>query len=330
MLQRRLCFAFGAPYGCPIGRHQQTRGGGHGLARHSQRHAERAARPAATPNAKGGMSPITMAILALLAYKAMKRMTGGAGAVGARTAAGGRHDLDRASLPRRRRRRPRRYPRRRARRGQCRQRRGPQPQGRRRRRRRRPGRSAEGRRSAACSPAAPRAASLGGGLNDLLKQFQEGGHGDVADSWVGKGPEQGDRAETISPARSAWTTSTRWRSRPGCRATTCCPGCAMNCPAPSTSSRLTAACRPRRKPRAGCDALHGGRASERVNTSVLILRRPALARAVSKDGHGLGRADPFFPARCPRMSRASAKADAAHPGYGFCSATKANAFFSGS
>ena len=30
------------------------------------------------PNAKGGMSPITMAILALLAYKGIKHVTGGA------------------------------------------------------------------------------------------------------------------------------------------------------------------------------------------------------------------------------------------------------------
>ena len=29
------------------------------------------------PNAKGGMSPITMAILALLAYKGIKHVTGG-------------------------------------------------------------------------------------------------------------------------------------------------------------------------------------------------------------------------------------------------------------
>ena len=31
---------------------------------------------------------------------------------------------------------------------------------------------------------------LGGGLNDLLKQLQEGGHGDAADSWVSKGPNK--------------------------------------------------------------------------------------------------------------------------------------------
>jgi uncharacterized protein YidB (DUF937 family) len=31
---------------------------------------------------------------------------------------------------------------------------------------------------------------LSGGLNDLLKQFQDNGHGDVAKSWVGSGPNQ--------------------------------------------------------------------------------------------------------------------------------------------
>jgi uncharacterized protein YidB (DUF937 family) len=31
---------------------------------------------------------------------------------------------------------------------------------------------------------------LSGGLNDLLKQFEQTGHGDVAKSWVGTGPNQ--------------------------------------------------------------------------------------------------------------------------------------------
>ena len=31
---------------------------------------------------------------------------------------------------------------------------------------------------------------LSGGLGDLLKQFQQNGQGDVANSWVGKGPNQ--------------------------------------------------------------------------------------------------------------------------------------------
>ena len=35
---------------------------------------------------------------------------------------------------------------------------------------------------------------LSGGLNDLLRQFQQSGHGEVADSWVGSGPNR-----TIEP-----------------------------------------------------------------------------------------------------------------------------------
>lgn len=35
---------------------------------------------------------------------------------------------------------------------------------------------------------------LSGGLNDLLKQLEQGGHGDVAKSWVGSGPNK-----TIAP-----------------------------------------------------------------------------------------------------------------------------------
>jgi uncharacterized protein YidB (DUF937 family) len=35
---------------------------------------------------------------------------------------------------------------------------------------------------------------LSGGLGDLLKQFQQNGHGDAANSWVGSGPNK-----TIAP-----------------------------------------------------------------------------------------------------------------------------------
>jgi uncharacterized protein YidB (DUF937 family) len=35
---------------------------------------------------------------------------------------------------------------------------------------------------------------VSGGLNDLLKQFQQNGHGEVAQSWIGSGPNK-----TISP-----------------------------------------------------------------------------------------------------------------------------------
>jgi uncharacterized protein YidB (DUF937 family) len=133
--------------------------------------------PSTSKPGKGGMSPITMAILALLAYKAMKHMTGGqpqsAPAGGGNTA-----NLDQASLP---------------------------------------GGgggglgdilgSVLGGRSAGSGGAgglgdllkgglggmlAGGAAGsvLGGGLNDLLKQLQDGGQKDVADSWVSKGPNK--------------------------------------------------------------------------------------------------------------------------------------------
>ena len=41
---------------------------------------------------------------------------------------------------------------------------------------------------------------LSGGLNELLKQFQQSGHGDVAKSWVGTGPNK-----SISPTDLAKT-----------------------------------------------------------------------------------------------------------------------------
>ena len=36
----------------------------------------------------------------------------------------------------------------------------------------------------------PGGGSSGGGLGDLLKQFQQSGHGDVAHSWIGTGPNK--------------------------------------------------------------------------------------------------------------------------------------------
>ena len=39
---------------------------------------------------------------------------------------------------------------------------------------------------------------LSGGLGDLLKQLQQGGHGETADSWVGTGPNK-----EISPSALA-------------------------------------------------------------------------------------------------------------------------------
>jgi uncharacterized protein YidB (DUF937 family) len=40
------------------------------------------------------------------------------------------------------------------------------------------------------TPAAPQGGGLFGGLNDLVQKFQNAGHGDVVNSWVGSGPNQ--------------------------------------------------------------------------------------------------------------------------------------------
>ena len=106
------------------------------------------------PSAKGGgMSPITMAILALLAYKAVKHL--GGSQPGASPAApapvpsqpsggglgGGLGDLLKGGLG---------------------------------------GLLAGGAAGSVIS----------GGLGDLLNQFQQSGHGDTANSWVGSGPNK--------------------------------------------------------------------------------------------------------------------------------------------
>jgi len=125
------------------------------------------------PNAKSeGMSPVTMAILALLAYKAMKHFTGGSqqpdGAPAGNTTpaqapgggtvtaglpgGGGLSDLLKGGLG---------------------------------------GLLAGGAAGSI----------LSGGLGDLLKQFQQNGHGETADSWVRPGPNKqispGDLANAL-------------------------------------------------------------------------------------------------------------------------------------
>jgi uncharacterized protein YidB (DUF937 family) len=113
------------------------------------------------PGAKGGMSPITMAILALIAYKGYKHLSGGqqppaapgsqripgrnemdanAGASG-----GGLGDILGGLL-------------------------------------------GGGRGGALAGGAA--GSILSGGLGSLLEQFRQNGHGQAAQSWVGKGPNQ--------------------------------------------------------------------------------------------------------------------------------------------
>jgi uncharacterized protein YidB (DUF937 family) len=44
---------------------------------------------------------------------------------------------------------------------------------------------------------------LSGGLNDLLKQFQQSGHGDVAQSWVGSGPNKAISPNDLASALGA-------------------------------------------------------------------------------------------------------------------------------
>ena len=116
-----------------------------------------------TAQSSGGMSPITMAILALLAYKAVKHFGGsqpGAspapapspGNVNAGAGGGGLGDLLRGGLG---------------------------------------GLLAGGAAGSVIS----------GGLGDLLRQFQQSGHGDAANTWVGKGENKaiapGDLANAL-------------------------------------------------------------------------------------------------------------------------------------
>lgn len=101
--------------------------------------------PSANPSS--GMSPLTMAILALLAYKAVKKMGGNQpGAIPA--------DVPTSAPP-----------------------------------------------TVPNSPGGAAGSILSGGLGDLLKQFQESGHSDTANSWVGPGPNKnispGDLANAL-------------------------------------------------------------------------------------------------------------------------------------
>jgi uncharacterized protein YidB (DUF937 family) len=49
---------------------------------------------------------------------------------------------------------------------------------------------------------------LSGGLGDLLKQFQQGGQGDRAESWVAKGPNKplspSELEQALGPEKIAW------------------------------------------------------------------------------------------------------------------------------
>jgi uncharacterized protein YidB (DUF937 family) len=125
---------------------------------------------APSAQSRGGMSPMTMAILGLLAYKAVKSFTGGQGA--------------------------------------------PNPVG--------PGASPSGGTVSAGPPGATGGLGdllqsglgslfggrdggnvLSGGLNDLLKQFQQNGHGDVANSWIGPGANKAIAPKDLASALGA-------------------------------------------------------------------------------------------------------------------------------
>jgi len=110
--------------------------------------------PTTTQQSSGGMSPITMAILALLAWKAVKHF-------------GGSHPSASPAAPHQ-------IP-------------PPAPV---------PASTGGGLGGILGGLLAGGAAGsvLSGGLGDLLKQFQQNGHGEAASSWVGTGPNK-----TIAP-----------------------------------------------------------------------------------------------------------------------------------
>ena len=121
------------------------------------------------PNAKGGMSPMTMAILALLAYKAVKHVSGGPAAAPAgpkelpgtttADAGGGLGGLL--------------------------------------------GNVMKGPLGGALGGILAGGAAgsvLSGGLGDLLKQLQQGGHTETANSWVGTGPNKQISANDLASA----------------------------------------------------------------------------------------------------------------------------------
>ena len=121
-----------------------------------------------TPSAQsgGGMSPMTMAILALLAYKAVKHIGGSSASPSAPTPApssapGGLGGGLGGSL----------------------------------------GGSGLGGLLGGVLAGGAAGSVLSGGLGDLLKQFQQNGHGDTANSWVSPGPNKqiapGDLANAL-------------------------------------------------------------------------------------------------------------------------------------
>jgi uncharacterized protein YidB (DUF937 family) len=121
------------------------------------------------PSKSGGMSPMTMAILALLAWKAVKHFGGSQPGAAPKPVPAPSPGSVTASLP------------------------GGAGGG---------GLSDMLKGGLGGLLAGGAAGSvLSGGLGDLLKQFQQKGHGDTADSWVGNGPNKpispGDLASAL-------------------------------------------------------------------------------------------------------------------------------------
>jgi uncharacterized protein YidB (DUF937 family) len=109
----------------------------------------------------GGMSPLTMAVLGLLAYKAVKSFTSQPGAAPAAPAApGSSHSAGSG------------------------------------------GGLGDLLKNGLGGLLAGGAAGsvLSGGLNDLLKQLQQSGHGDVAKSWVDNGPNKAVSSDDLAKA----------------------------------------------------------------------------------------------------------------------------------
>lgn len=123
------------------------------------------------PQAKGGTSPITMAILALLAYKAYKHFT-------ERPDAQPQPPLNRTSVPNAGR---------------------PLDTG-------APGGGLGDLLKGGLGGLLAGGAAgsiLSGGLGDLLRQLQQSGHGEAADSWVRRGPNQQISADDLASALGA-------------------------------------------------------------------------------------------------------------------------------
>jgi len=140
----------------------------------------RGPRAPSTGSSSGGMSPMMMAMLGLLAYKALKSFTSGpstapAGqAPAAPTAGGGPGGLGGLA--------------------------GGLPGG--------LGDILKGSGLGGLLAGGAAGSVLSGGLNDLLKQLQQSGQGNAAQSWVGKGPNQEISSNDLAKALGADQIST--------------------------------------------------------------------------------------------------------------------------